>query len=281
MPFVDDMDIDPNQKEKSMRLTGHDDDTLNVFGEIDEERTIWRYLDFMQLLHILQTGQLHFTRSDMFDDEEEGMLPQKEELPESFTETRGEDFFGRLKESVFINCWHINEHEDYNMWKSYSGRGVAIKSSIKSLRKSLLRDDYNLGIHFADVDYLDYEREKIEYEVAFDEKSWSEFTKNSTIEDFWDDEHITAVAHRPLVPFGYKRKYFGSDNELRAITMPNAIDPLDVDIKHIYCSVYLHDLIDKIVISPKVSDWEKECMKSVLSQRYGLHENEWVVNSQI
>ena len=175
----------------------------------------------------------------------------------------------------------MRDHEDWNMWGSYSERGVAIKSSVDSLRQALLRDENNLGIHFAEVEYLDSDNEEIGYDVAVDKESMENFADNDNIEDFWESDQVSMIMNRPLVPFGFKRKYFGSDNEFRAITLPNAIDPLDIDLDHIYCSVYLHELIDKIVISPKISEWEKKCIKSVLTNRYGLTAGEWVVDSNI
>lgn len=66
----------------------------------------------MQLLNLLETKQLPFTRADYFQDEFEGTVPEKKKnLPDQFHENHDSDYFEKLKKSVFISCWHINEHE--------------------------------------------------------------------------------------------------------------------------------------------------------------------------
>jgi len=45
-----------------------------------------------------------------------------------------------MKGLVLINCWSINPHESYALWKIYLGgekNGIAIKSTVSNLRKSV------------------------------------------------------------------------------------------------------------------------------------------------
>lgn len=272
MPFVDDMDLNPKQEAKSKRFVGHDEDTLNLFGEIDEDQPIWRYMSYVQLLNIFETKSLHFTRADYFEDDFEGTVPEEKDLPDEFFESKEDDFFETLKESVFISCWHINEHEHWGMWQNYSEKGMAIKTTVGDLREALQADSQNMGIHFSNVEYLDYRDEEIGLEVAYDSESVANLVGEEEIEDFWDMDEIQYSLMSPLIPFGYKRKYFGYENEFRAITMPPTIDPLYSDYESLNCDIDLTDLIDEIVISPLVDEWKSETMMGVLLNRYELED---------
>jgi hypothetical protein len=45
-----------------------------------------------------------------------------------------------MKDLVLINCWSVNQYENYALWKIYLGgekNGVAIKSTVSKLRKSV------------------------------------------------------------------------------------------------------------------------------------------------
>ena len=49
-----------------------------------------------------------------------------------------------MKELVLTNCWSINQYESYALWKIYLGgekNGVALKSTVSSLKKSILLGD--------------------------------------------------------------------------------------------------------------------------------------------
>ena len=43
----------------------------------------------------------------------------------------------QFRESFYISCWHLFRDETYNMWKEYSGDGVAICSRYSLLRSAL------------------------------------------------------------------------------------------------------------------------------------------------
>lgn len=52
-----------------------------------------------------------------------------------------------MKELVLINCWSINPHENYALWKIYLGdekNCVTIKSTVSKLSKSVVygKDSY-------------------------------------------------------------------------------------------------------------------------------------------
>ena len=272
MPFVDDMELDNSRKKNLQYMTEKGTDSINVFGEIDESQTIWRYLSFVQLLNILETDKLHFTRADWFQDEEEGTLPDKEELPDKFWEMYDEEYFEDLKSSVFISCWHINEHEHWGMWQNYSGKGVATKTTIEKFRKALRKND-NHGIHFAEVEYLNYDDEELGFEVEYTPEIVSQFTGRDVSElegIFGESGAVDFAIVKPLTPFGYKRRYFGYENEFRAITMPVATNPVETEVDDINIQIDKSELIDEVILSPLADDWEIDTMERVLSSKYGM-----------
>jgi hypothetical protein len=68
------------------------------------------------------------------------------------------DFYKQIYKRITVNCWHINEHESEAMWKLYSdsGKGIAIQTSIKSLRGAIDGIDDNILIQLGVVKYLDF-----------------------------------------------------------------------------------------------------------------------------
>jgi hypothetical protein len=70
------------QKEISTRVQPHP-----VFEPPDGHAQLWRYMDFIKFVSLLDTAELNFSRSDMLGDPFEGSLPkpvahQREVQPE-------------------------------------------------------------------------------------------------------------------------------------------------------------------------------------------------------
>lgn len=47
------------------------------------------------------------------------------------------------KQWIYVNCWSINEYESYSMWGAYTKpqEGIAIKSNLDSLKKSIVSEE--------------------------------------------------------------------------------------------------------------------------------------------
>lgn len=67
--------------------------------------------------------------------------------------------YERNRESVYVNCWHMNDAESYLMWKVYSGRGCAIESTFERVQISF--DQFPGEIEGAVIEYLDFTREEM------------------------------------------------------------------------------------------------------------------------
>jgi hypothetical protein len=61
------------------------------------------------------------------------------------------------RDSFYINCWHMNSHESYLMWKVYADKGCAIQTTYE--RICLAFEESPAKIEGCVVDYIDYERD--------------------------------------------------------------------------------------------------------------------------
>lgn len=200
-----------------------------------------RYMEAGQLLSLLTTSKLHFTRLDQFEDKWEGaqtipnVIALKQMCADNKLPAETEASFlggpGRLRMTMFVNCWHENEHESAAMWKLYGqyGSNIALITTVEMLRSSMA-DDQEVKIYCGRVKYIDYRKDAIDPRNAFN-----------------------YVIH--------KRKSFSHEREVRLVSMhmplqkdgPVFDDPAargGLDIK-----VDLKKLISAILVSPKAPTW--------------------------
>jgi hypothetical protein len=207
---------------------------------------IWRYMDFTQLVSILEEKGLLFTRADLFEDKFEGsmsqplfdFLRQQSGSPQDYAE-----LLRLTKGWSFVNSWHMNEWESAAMWKIYSSakESICIQSTYARLRHALAEDVY-IGV----VEYILYDRDKI--------------PAGNT---FW--------------PLTYKRRSFEHERELRAVwsamsrlgsAEPSANAGLEykpAPEESVWKQVDLATLVEKIYVSPTAKSWFSELVKKVLT----------------
>jgi hypothetical protein len=184
----------------------------------NDDRRVWRYITFHQLISILDREELYFSSIDTFQDRFEGSFPKEESIESNYS-----SYVSRLEESgqasdptsfaenvknyriyapkiVFANCWHINDRETAFMWNQYQERSIAIQSTV-----SRLRDSFSIskrGAQLYEVEYIDYEEEEFQSE------------------------------HR-LAAYFHKRRSFEHENELRIMYLghpPQAGCESDVEV---------------------------------------------------
>jgi hypothetical protein len=124
----------------------------------NENRTIWRYLDFTKFVSLLETQQLYFPRADQFDDPYEGTWssegvrwlrnPQQNDGFPPHASEKLISFTDQMRREMFISCWTASEHESAAMWKLYlkSNEGVAVCSDFNTLGTVLERSSLAIGI---------------------------------------------------------------------------------------------------------------------------------------
>ncbi len=211
---------------------------------------IWRYMDFTKFVAMLESRALYFARTDCLDDAFEGSYPRNNlEARQRYFEFLAPEqreyvlrtlpkLAEKFRRNVFVNCWHMNEHESAAMWRLYgqSDEAVAIKSSYARLVATL-----DASVHVGVVQYIDYGQAVL------------------------DDGNL-------LNAYLCKRMSFAHEREVRALVMdvPYA-SSIDLSTerevpKGKEISVDLDLLIDSIYISPTAKPWLRLLVERVIAR---------------
>ncbi len=167
------------------------------------------------------------------------------------------DIYLKVMNGVTVNCWHKNTNESEAMWKLYSdeGKGVAIKTCVKSLSEALEHQEQDVHIRIGKVKYLDF------------------FDESISPKDCVVDGHILS----PLL----KRSAFQHENEVRLFHTKKADNkkpaknrPVPLMVK-----VSLKHLIEHIYISPFVSEPYISSIYAIC-KKYEIP-NERIINSTL
>ena len=242
-----------------------------VFEQPDDlNGYIWRYMDLSKFIALLH-GNLYFPRADRLgDDEYECTVPrgnskQPIESYKIFTNVLDDENFDQtefvkkyednlvyiaeqVRQTCYVSCWHMNQHESAAMWKLYLAKneGVAIRSSTQRLlnvtakHRGAIQAGHPRHIGVGKVKYIDFEHDPI--------------PSNSAL-------HL--VMH--------KRHSFSHEQELRAVHCglhhPGEIcqEPgrdLPVD---------LSELIEHVFVAPTSPSWFEHLVKDLVEQRFGLN----------
>ena len=132
-----------------------------------------------------------------------------------------------INKGITVNCWHANKSESEAMWKLYSdnGKGIAVKTSVSSLVKSIEHFQQEILVQLGAVKYLDFNDNQI------------------SPKDCVTDGNLS-----PLL----KRSSFSHENEARLFTVPK-IDTSNVSSfkpKPEFIKALALDLIEEVYISP-------------------------------
>jgi hypothetical protein len=146
---------------------------------------------------------------------------------------------------TFVNCWHINDMQSDAMWKLYlhSNEGVAIRSTVGSLKESLIEKEPDIFI--GKIKYIRYSKD--------------------------------VIPEGTLSPYFHKRKAFEHENELRAVIQKVKLDSkgnpafgIATNKSGLTIPIDIDKLIKRIVISPKCLQWQRELVISILD-KYGIN----------
>lgn len=220
----------------------------------DENTTIWRYMDFTKFVSLLDKKKLFLCRADKLEDSFEGSLPldnveslkseiyKEKAINGRWGVAKTEHYINDLSEGskllknfTYISSWYMSEHESAAMWRLYArtNEAVAVKSTVKRLRKSLPKNEELL---IGQMKYIDYKKEYIE------EKSLTD-------------------------RFFHKRKSFKYEEEVRVVIF-NMNEKWDVKFQTtevdggIYITTKLGDLIEEIYVAPNSPNWFLELVEN-------------------
>jgi len=170
--------------------------TLKIGKSLKDEDVLWRYVSLEVLINILESRTLHFSPLAAYrsTDPFEGYLPKvamdaMASISVNFANRRNEQIddmelrFGLDKERseiaqlradaakhsmqirdvhksivscLMVSCWHRNHHESEAMWGLYSKSGVAIKSTVGSIKAALEGNQQAHVIHMGAIKYIDF-----------------------------------------------------------------------------------------------------------------------------
>lgn len=224
-----------------------------------EDAKVWRYIDFVKYVNMLDKSSLYFVRADKLDDPFEGSFTKAniKLRPQAYANTpitpevitKITSFVRQSKAFTAINSWHLNDSESAAMWNLYAknNQGIAIQSTFKRLKESLI--DGNYTIFVGEVTYVD-----------------------------WDNYYIPES--NLFFPFVHKRKSFEYEQELRAVVqkIPTKDGASDLSVplweNGVDIQVDLRILVEKIYLSPLTPNWIFDLVKSVTTK----YNQGWEVN---
>ena len=129
----------------------------------DNNQKIWRYMDFSKYLDMLTTNTLYFTRADKLEDPYdcswmlflgESQKQLSSEYPQIKERTRQINTFERL--FVYLNCWHMNDHQSAALWRLYSENKyetIAIQTTFGKFESEIKDKWPRDGIRISKVKY--------------------------------------------------------------------------------------------------------------------------------
>lgn len=228
----------------------------NDVPEPADDLVLWRYLDFPKFLDLLTTNTLKMPRASSMEDGYEGVLGEAAtDAQLDAWKRRGEPSYLRhalwnreLKETFFwrertyISCWNSFPTENAGLWRIYGDdKGLAIKTSWKKMKDSLINGDCVDRVFYGRVDYKNFSTEGVNSGTYTDQY----FSKRI---EFSHENEFRLVAHDASKDHNY------NDEDLTAIP------------KFATVTCDLNILIDELIISPRLGGWVKGSVEEVCRQ---------------
>ena len=156
---------------------------------------------------------------------------------------RTKNIFKTMLKGITVNCWHANKYESEAMWKLYSdnGKGIAVKTSVSSIVKSIEHFQQDILVQVGAVKYLDF------HDIHLN------------LKDCITDGHLS-----PLL----KRSSFSHENEVRLFTVPK-INSDNVDTfksKPELIKAMALELIEEVYISPFAGEPFTSSVKAICNK---------------
>lgn len=208
-----------------------------VSKPIEKDLRISRFLDLAKLLNLVTTQSLHFCRADLLEDQHELLSPDDLHNRPYITKL-SQILEASVRPQVFVNSWHISEHETAMMWRAYAGT-VAVMSTAGRLMTALDASTENIR-----VGRVCYHGELLASGASY-------------------DTDILSLSKRPN---------FEEDREFRATLWKENGPPQNPEPplhRGVYVPVNLGGLVTEIVVSPFSQKWLTSTLESLFKQ-FGL-----------
>jgi hypothetical protein len=221
-----------------------------INGELRQETVLWRYLDAAKLFDFFENATLFFCRADQFSDKFEGAFTPSLRQQISDAYARGEidytyeQFKRRMRESVFINCWHRSQDDSAAMWALYgkSECAVALTTTVGQLADTLRGVEKEHDISIERVEYVKH----------------------------WSDPKLDVSPDYARI-FSYKTKAYEYEKEVRVIIDRTGQKHAGVELAQpgIVIPIDACKLLRSIVIAPDAPPWFEALVRQSAS-RYGV-----------
>lgn len=217
----------------------------NVGARLGRSDILWRYLDAAKFMDFLHNKTLYFSRGDQFEDKFEGSFTQSiRHAIELSYKTNNiaftyEEFRQRIRERVFVNCWHRSPDDSIAMWNLYgkSACSVAITTTIGKLKKTI--EDQHLAppLSIERVQYVKH----------------------------WRDPKLNINPYSRV--FAYKVKAYEHEKEVRVI-MDRSIAEFEASVTELGMSVPVSHktLLRSIVIAPEAPLWFESLVRDLVNK---------------
>lgn len=203
---------------------------------------LWRYMDLMKFIYLLDQQRLYLPRADSLEDQHEGATPLEQRRLEENSGIRKsvplEKFYRQQRKCTFISCWSHQETESHALWRVFCGpdQGVVVFTRYYNLVK-LLPQNESLNV---EVGLVDYGREE-------------------------------PIPSNTLIPFFRKRRGFAYEEEARlVVNMQRCRDAQGLDEKlsrvprSLEKRVNLTEFIEGIRVHPDSSAAYQKTVQTVL-----------------
>ena len=253
-----------------------------------DDALLWRYMDFVKFVHLLESQRLWLTRLDLLDDPREGRYTNSELA--KFRKAP-KDMLDVIPAESFVSCWHESGFESMAMWDLYGGKvgSLAIKSSVTSIKQAI---QASVNVMIGRIKYIDWSSQSLPPEnvIALCVRKAEGYRHESEVRLVaWEptlgmsEMGAEAEAGEPALDLGRLANQFVKalrqtypsmkcDDEAVQQFVATAIlrsareDYIKAMPRGIGIEVELQTLVREIVVGPREPEWIAELVKSVLSK---------------
>lgn len=219
-----------------------------LHSELQGTDVLWRYLDAAKFFDFIHHQTLFFCRGDQFEDKFEGAFTEslKHAIEKSYQDNQidftYEEFRKRLRERVFVNCWHKSIDDSMAMWSIYgrSSCSVAITTTVDQLRGAL-------------------QEQRLPYDISIERVKYVKH---------WRDPDLDIAPYSRV--FAYKSKAYDFEKEVRVL-IDRFAGEFEAAMPEGGMTVKVNQatLLRSIVIAPEAPVWFETLVREA-SERYEI-----------
>lgn len=208
-----------------------------------QDAYVYRIIEPMRLYELFEKNEGVLVHPSSWDDPYENFILRSKVLDKS-----GKVTIYSYHENMYGQCWTLNANSDA-MWRIYSpdSRGIRIRTTVKKLLYSLYHGGVNRPDMFCVVGKVSYLRDKALRQFA------NSIYKNGSLEK-------DSLFRSLLV----KRTAFRHEKEIRLLYFD---DQRQADGRFLRYKLNAHNLIDQVMIDPRVSYAEFRKLKEEIQCR--------------